>query len=80
MNVDRYKYYYEGYCNNFISPMSINMGRTTRTQVAYTSLMKTLLSSLSLLVKIIEEEIQLSDDCVDKTQGWTLKKCQVLLQ
>ena len=46
--------------------MSINMGRTTTTQGSHTSLCEnSLLSSLSLLVKSFEEEIQPSGDRVD---------------
>ena len=32
-----------------------------------------LMSSLSLLVKSVEEEIQLFDNHVDMTRGWTLE-------
>ena len=40
--------------------MFINKGRTTINQGAHTSLVKILISSISLLVKNIKEEIQLS--------------------
>ena len=38
------------------------------------------LSSLSLLIKNIEEEIHLSNDQVHTTRGWTLKQVQELVQ
>ena len=49
--------------------MSINKGRMTTTQGAHASLVGSFLSSLSLLVKSIEEDIQPSRDRVDTTRG-----------
>ena len=49
--------------------MSINRGRMTTTQGAHASLAGILLSSLSLLVKSFEEEIQPSGDRVATARG-----------
>ena len=54
--------------------MSINRGRTTTTQGAHASLVgilcgNSLHSSLALLVKSFEEEIQPSGDRVDTARG-----------
>ena len=54
--------------------ISINKGRTTTTQGAHAKRCEnSLLSSLSLLVKSFEEQIQPSGDCVDTAKSWTLE-------
>ena len=51
-------------------------GRNIIPKGAYMSLVRnSLLSSLYLLANSLEEEIQLSKDCVDTTRGWTLITC-----
>ena len=50
--------------------MSVNRERMITTQGAHTSHVETLLSSLSILVKSIEEEIQLLSNHIHITDGY----------
>ena len=60
MDVGGYRHNYEGFYEKTSYQMSINRGRTTTTKGAHASLVGIHLSSLCLLVKSFEEEIQLS--------------------
>ena len=64
MDVGGYIHNYESFYEKTSFQMSINKGRTTITKGAHASL-----SSLSLLVKSFEEEIQPSGYCVDTARG-----------
>ena len=66
IDIGRYRHNYEGFCEKFIYPKFISKEKMTTTQGAHASLVRIfLLSSLSLLVKSFEEEVQSSSDCVD---------------
>ena len=70
MDVSGYRHNYEGFYEKTSFQMSINKGRTTTSEGAHASLVGiSLLSSLSLLVKSFEEEIQRSGDRVDTARG-----------
>ena len=70
MDVGGYRHNYEGFYEKISFQMSINRGRTTTTEGAHASLVRILFfSSLSLLVKSFEEEIQPSGDRVDTARG-----------
>ena len=64
MDVGGYRYNYEGFYEKSIYQMSINKGRTTTREGG-----NYLLSSLSILVKSFEEEIQPYRDRVDTVRG-----------
>ena len=56
---------------NFTDLLFISQGRMTTPRSAHENFEKNfLLSSLSLLVKSIDEEIQLSSNHVDTVRGW----------
>ena len=69
MDVGGYRHNYEGFYEKTSFQMSINRGRTTTTKGAHASLVGILSSSLSLLVKSFEEEIQPTGDRVDTARG-----------
>ena len=70
MDVGRYRHNYEGFYKKTSFQMSINRGRTTTNKASHASLVGiSLHSSLSLLVKSFEEEIQLAGDRVDIARG-----------
>ena len=67
-------------CENFTYLISINKGIRATTQGAHTSLIKnSLVSSIYLLVKSIEDEIPLSTDHMNTTRGRTQKISRTLL-
>ena len=55
IDIGKYRHNYEGFCENFTYLMSINKKIMTTTQGALISIIKTLTSSPSLLVKRIKE-------------------------
>ena len=67
MDISGYKHDYEGFCENFTYPISINKGKTTKTEGIHRNFVGN--SLFSLLVKSFEAEIQLFDDCVDYVGG-----------
>ena len=69
MKFGGYRHNYESFCEMFTCPMSINKGRTTTTQGLFKAYGNYLLYFLSLLLKIINEEIQPFEDRVDIAKG-----------
>ena len=65
---------FKGFCENFTYLVSINKGITATPKSAHTKFLGNFPRySLSLLVKSVEEEVQLSSDRVDSTKVWTLE-------
>ena len=70
MDIGGYRHNYEGFYEKTSYQMSINKGRTTTTKGVHAKPCgNSLHSSLSLLVKSFEEEIQPSRDRVDTARG-----------
>ena len=73
MVVDRFRHNYEGIGEKFTNPKSINRGKMDHNSRCK-PFGNSLLASLFLSVKSIEEEIQSFGDRVDTARSWTLEQ------
>ena len=72
IDVGRFKHTFEGFCENFIYPMSKNKERITTSKSVHPSLVgNSSLSYPSLLVKRVTKEIESSNNDVDIISIWT---------